>query len=231
MTGATKSHAAAGFTRRPSRRHKGGGVAAFGSPPTSLNFGRGFGLARFSPLSGETWNCAAYLSPALHYPARGMASSTTSYPSAEPAHTAGPRQRGSVAKRIIRGEVLPRPRKGPRRAAFGLFAALALATPAAADTCHFGNPGTTVSITPHADAWAEVTLVNRLAFRARQEPCVLHHDGQAVTVTYDPGPGDAPDVFEVFAPDGYFAAPDWLLVDDHTTATVLIWRDGEWGGM
>ena len=103
------------------------------------------------------------------------------------------------------------------------FAAL-LAAPAHADTvCHFGTPGTTVAIHPHETAAARVVITNRLAFRTRMTPCRLSLDGLEVSVAYDPGPGLEPDVFMTAPPEGYFAAPDWALVDDGDSITVLIW--------
>ena len=99
---------------------------------------------------------------------------------------------------------------------------------ASADTCHFGAPGTTVEIRPHPDAWAEVTIINRLAFRSRPGPCVLHHDGQDVVITYEPGPYRDPDEFMIIVPEGLIADPDWLMVEDETSVRVLIQpiRDG-----
>jgi hypothetical protein len=118
-----------------------------------------------------------------------------------------------------------------RAIAPGLFLAAFLSLPAMADTCHFGTPGTTISIAPHPDAAAEVTIINRLAFRDRREPCVVSLDGLDVSVTYDAGPGRKPDVFITEPPEGYYAAPDWLLLDDGTSATVLIWPMRDMLGM
>ena len=59
----------------------------------------------------------------------------------------------------------------------------------------------------------------------------MNLDGLDVSVTYDAGPGREPDVFITAPPAGYFAAPDWLLLDDGTSATVLIWPMGDVLGM
>jgi hypothetical protein len=103
-----------------------------------------------------------------------------------------------------------------------------LATPAAADSCGFGVPPaveTSVSLAP-ADApdWAVVTIRNRLAGRSGHPdiPCILAFDGEEVAVFYNPGPRTRPDLFRVVAPPGYVADPAELMVDDETSATVVI---------
>jgi hypothetical protein len=111
------------------------------------------------------------------------------------------------------------------------IAAVAFASAASADTCAFGGPGTTVTIRPHAEAWAEVTIDNRLAYRTRTGPCVLYFDGGEVSVTYDPGSYREPDVFIIEAPEGLRADPDWLLVEDETSVRVLVWPIVEGEGM
>ena len=117
--------------------------------------------------------------------------------------------------------------RAPRPLAW--LAALLLGAPAFADTaCYWGQhdgQGTNVRIGEHPEAWAEVSIHNRLSFRARVGPCALKFDGADVAVTYDPGPYREPDVFTVTPPPGFVAVPDWLLVDDDTRATVLIWPD------
>jgi hypothetical protein len=106
-----------------------------------------------------------------------------------------------------------------------LFAASAYAT-----TCEYTRGGTTVYISGHADAAAQVTIINRLASPGN-DVCNLDLDGLAVSVEYDAGPGDKPDAFITTPPEGYFAAPDWLLVDDGASATVLIWPLDDFQGM
>jgi len=106
-----------------------------------------------------------------------------------------------------------------------------LASPATADTCHFGAPGTTVSIASHPEAWGEVTIDNRLAYRTRTGPCVLYFDAGDVSVTYDPGPFREPDIFVIETPEGLRADPDWLLVEDETSVRVLVWPIAEGEGM
>jgi len=106
----------------------------------------------------------------------------------------------------------------------GLFAGAA-----SAETCHWGTPGTTVSIGPHEEAVALLRIENRLANRVYHSPCIVTHDGVPARVTYDPGAGTLPDVFTVEVPEGFAARPDWLLLDDETGADVLIWRIGEGG--
>jgi len=106
-----------------------------------------------------------------------------------------------------------------------------LAAGVSAGECHFGAPGTTVSIAEHPDAWGEVTIHNRLAYRTRSGPCVLQFDGGEVSVTYDPGPFREPDIFVIEAPEGLRADPDWLLVEDETSVRVLVWPIVEGEGM
>lgn len=98
-----------------------------------------------------------------------------------------------------------------------------LAAPAAADVCHYGNPGTTVSIAPHAQAWAEVKIHNRLAGRLRTV-CALEMDGRQVLVEYAPGSFRDPDWFTVEAPSGFVAVPWRVLLDDETLSSVLIYE-------
>lgn len=64
------------------RRRRGCAPAPFDPSISLLDLRGGFGRPGFPLLSGETWNCAARLSPALRLPAGGMASLTTSHPSA-----------------------------------------------------------------------------------------------------------------------------------------------------
>jgi hypothetical protein len=110
--------------------------------------------------------------------------------------------------------------------ALGLFVSEANAT-----TCEFSSGGTTIYISPHPDAAAQITIINRLAFRDRRGPCIVSLDGLDVSVTYDAGPQREPDVFITEPPEGYFAAPDWILLDDGSSATVLIWPVGDHLGM
>lgn len=115
---------------------------------------------------------------------------------------------------------------------YTLIAALLVSAPAAADerVCTFGNPGTTISIHEHEQAAAEVRIWNALAFRRRGSPCVVTLGDMSVEVVYNAGPGREPDVFITTPSPGYFAAPDWLLLDDETEASVLIWPLGEGAG-
>jgi len=106
-----------------------------------------------------------------------------------------------------------------------------LAAGVSAGTCEFGAPGTTVSIAEHPDAWGEVTIHNRLAYRSRTGPCVLQFEGGEVSVTYDPGPFREPDIFVIETPEGLRADPDWLLVEDETSVRVLVWPVLEGEGM
>lgn len=104
------------------------------------------------------------------------------------------------------------------------------ATPAiASDTCGWGRPGTTASIAPHATAAAQVIIQNRLSFRDHGRPCNVTLNGLTVQVTYDPGPHREPDTFTVTPPEGYFAIPDWLVIDDDAGAVVLIYPIGSVG--
>jgi len=115
---------------------------------------------------------------------------------------------------------------------FAIFLALmAISAKAIAGTCEFGAPGTTVSIAEHPDAWGEVTIHNRLAYRTRSGPCVLQFDGGEVSVTYDPGLFREPDIFVIATPEGLRADPDWLLVEDETSVRVLVWPIVEGEGM
>jgi len=129
------------------------------------------------------------------------------------------------------GRIAPRVacRSLVRSALAALIACLAAGV--SAGECHFGAPGTTVSIAEHPDAWGEVTIHNRLAYRSRTGPCVLQFDGGEVSVTYDPGPGREPDIFVIEAPEGLRADPDWLLVEDETSVRVLVWPIVEGEGM
>ena len=111
------------------------------------------------------------------------------------------------------------------------FALSLIAAPAYATTCEFGGGGTTIYISPHPDAAAQITIINRLAFRERRGPCVVSLDGLDVSVTYDAGPQREPDVFITEPPAGYYAAPDWILLDDGSSATVLIWPISDFQGM
>jgi len=108
---------------------------------------------------------------------------------------------------------------------------LALALPfgtAQADTCHYGNPGTTVSIKPGDDSFAVVHIDNMLAYRARAL-CDLTIYGVTVQVEYAPGSGALPDWFHVTAPPGFVAVPPSILIDDNDTGQVLIVIDGGLG--
>ena len=110
-------------------------------------------------------------------------------------------------------------------------AALFLATCApahAATFCEYSKGGTSVAILAHDTAAAQVVVINRLAPRGKQR-CALTLDGLAVSVDYAAGPGDDPDVFITTPPDGYFAAPDWVVVPDGQSVTVLIWPIDEVG--
>ena len=101
------------------------------------------------------------------------------------------------------------------------FFATLFATSAAADTCHYGNPGTTVSIAPGDESFAVVTIDNKLAARARTT-CDLTIYGVTVTVEYDAGAGALPDWFSVTVPRGFAAVPPQILIDDGDTGRVLI---------
>lgn len=104
--------------------------------------------------------------------------------------------------------------------------ALALsAAPALADSvCHYGNPGTTVSIAPGDEVFAVVSIHNALAFRAR-DACTLRLFGVAVTVVYDPGAGALPDWFHVTVPVGFVAVPPSILIEDGRSDRVVIVLD------
>ena len=110
--------------------------------------------------------------------------------------------------------------------------ALALITsPAYADACTFGGPGdiaTQATIEPHDEAFAVVTLDNRLAVRTRAL-CDLVLYGVTVRVFYDSAQGPAPDWFHVHVPPGFVADPPSVLVDDGLRGEVLIWLDGGLG--
>lgn len=108
-----------------------------------------------------------------------------------------------------------------------IFAAL-FATSAAADTCHYGSPGTTVSIAPGDASFAVVTIDNKLAARARTI-CDLTIYGVTVTVEYDAGSGALPDWFFVTVPRGFVAVPPQILIDDNDSGKVLIVLDGGLG--
>ena len=105
-----------------------------------------------------------------------------------------------------------------------IFAALFTAS-AAADTCHYGSPGTTVSIAPGDDSFAVVTIDNKLAARARTT-CDLTIYGVTVQIEYDAGSGALPDWFFVTVPPGFVAVPPQILIDDGDTGRVLIVLDG-----
>ena len=99
-----------------------------------------------------------------------------------------------------------------------------LAAPASAQTmCHYGSPGTTVSIAPHETAAAEITVHNRLAMR-RNSVCELALGDVQVTIEYDPGPGPNPDWFHVEVSPGFVAVPGSALIDDEAFGTILIFR-------
>jgi hypothetical protein len=105
-----------------------------------------------------------------------------------------------------------------------------LATPSLADTrCEWGPSGTSVTIAPHETAAAQVVIDNRLAFRSREENCTITLDGMEVEVEYQANRHTEPDVFIVTPPEGYFASPDWLVVDDGAGAVVLIYPMGAVG--
>ena len=94
-----------------------------GNPGTSLLELPGWlrlagAFAGNSPLFGGV-TCAEAGQPArIEHKAATNSARGLSHPlSAEPASKAGPRQWRSVARRIMRGEVLPSARKGPLRAA------------------------------------------------------------------------------------------------------------------
>lgn len=135
-----------------------------------------------------------------------------------------------------RGRGLPRnlpelsrpPARG--RGLFGAVLALALAAgPALSESvCHYGNPGTTVSIAPGAEVFAVVSIHNALAFRAR-DTCVLRLFGVAVTVVYDPGAGALPDWFHVAVPPGFVAIPPSILIEDGRSDRVVIVLDAGLG--
>jgi len=105
------------------------------------------------------------------------------------------------------------------------FAALLPFGTAYADTCHYGNPGTTVSIAPGDDSFAVLTIENKLAHRARAL-CDLTIYGVTVQIEYAPGSGALPDWFHVTTPRGFIAVPPSILIDDNDTGRVIIVLDG-----
>ena len=123
----------------------------------------------------------------------------------------------------------PRPHRGPSPSvtlagALCSITLALLAAPASAQTiCHYGSPGTTVSIAPHETAAAEITVHNRLAMR-RNSFCDLALDDVQVTIEYDPGPGPEPDWFHVEVSPGFVAVPGSALIDDEAFGTILIFR-------
>jgi hypothetical protein len=107
-----------------------------------------------------------------------------------------------------------------------LAAAALCLLPVSADRCHFGDPGTTVWIAPHDEAFAVVEIRNELAWRIR-DTCALTIWGVTVVVRYDAGPGREIDRFSITVPPGFRADPADLLLHDEHGARVLIWITGE----
>jgi hypothetical protein len=105
-----------------------------------------------------------------------------------------------------------------------ILAAL-LCAPAHASTCEYYPAGTSVTIAPHDNAFAQVHISNRLAPR-NHDTCDLTIYGVTVSVFYDATLGDSADWFHVSVPQGFIAVPPQILINDRDTGTVLIILDG-----
>lgn len=138
---------------------------------------------------------------------------------------------GEIPGRNGANRLNPRARKPKTRKRAGLICkALAfLAAPAAAaPVCHFGSPGTTVSIAPGDETFATLKIHNRLSVRKRTF-CTVTLWNVPVTVEYQPGPGALPDWFYVAVPPGFVAIPPKILIDDEAFGDVLIVLDKGFG--
>lgn len=73
-------------------------------------------------------------------------------------------------------------------------------------------------------AWGSVEFQNRLAkgYKTHSE-YQFAYDGRVVYVYLDSGGRTAPDLLTVIPPDGYIAIPGEILVEENTTAVVLIY--------
>ena len=100
--------------------------------------------------------------------------------------------------------------------------ALALcAAPAYAETCYFGPHGTSATIQPGAETFAEIVLRNKLAGRT-VDTCEVSIFGATFAVHYDPGKGGVPDDVAVTVPPGFAADPPEAVIADGHTFTFLI---------
>jgi hypothetical protein len=93
-------------------------------------------------------------------------------------------------------------------------------------TCRYDTSqnATNVLLRESDEAFAELVINNRLAFRS-EDFCQVTIFGVTITVEYQPGPQSRPDWFYVTVPDGFRADPASVLLEDGTTFTVTIWLD------
>lgn len=93
-----------------------------------------------------------------------------------------------------------------------------VASPAGAETCYFGANGTSATIKPGNETFAEILLQNKMAVRA-VPTCDLELFGVVATVTYDAKPGDTPDTVSISVPPGFVANPESAVIADGESFT------------
>lgn len=109
----------------------------------------------------------------------------------------------------------------------GLFAILSVMPAKAQDVASFDGTGCQlVPVTGQAYV-AEVHCQNVETTGNAHSEGIMQAGGIVVGLTVDHGPGDVPDVFSFTPPDGYFADPPFLVLDEKTRGVVVV---REWVG-